>query len=305
MSNLLRNTILDCTGIKYLCFCGGGLRGGAFAAALDTMQPVLPWKQIKGCVGTSIGALIAYMVASHMRPKQIIQTFTRTSLVPCSQVGDMWEQKSLVNLDVYYRTINDIISFGGAFPSTVTFKQHFHDTQRHLVIVTTALETYKPLFLDHVNSPHMPIHTALCASMSIPAYFPVVKHGNKTLVDGAYTINFPFGVFPMDQTLGFWLNDVKKHEVSGFRDILYHSLMCALTSLDEIYHKRIVSTHAAHVVNIHVPQSLALKFNMPNNDVRDILRRGHRTAVEHLLRFTALPQMMLLLLWYRGCLRIP
>lgn len=289
-------SVLTLNDIQFLCFGGGGLRGGAYIGALTELMPILKLRTIRGCAGTSIGSLVAYMVCSGMHPRQMRQIFLTTSLKPCKEALDLWSMKSLVDLEVFFRDIDKIIAFAGAFDVNITFKDHFAQTHCRLVVVTSALETYAPIILDHTTYPDMPIRTAIQASMSIPGYFPAVKYDSLTLVDGAYTRNFPIHIFPVHQTLGFWLKDVSPKEIDGFKDTLYHSMMCALTTLDVSYYKTIATTHPAHIIVVDVPQKLSLAFNMSEEDAHYIVSCGISAVHKHIISFTVIPRMLLLML---------
>lgn len=153
---------------------GGGARGSAHIGVLMELEQLGLKPDL--VVGTSVGALIATLLACGLQSAEIKHFF---------------EQFGLSNL----------FSFPGRLPSLTTpnkFDQllkerigtpTFDQLQIPLAVVATNLVTRQEVVLDEGD-----VISALHASMAFPILLPPVEREGLTLVDGGLVNNVPFDV---------------------------------------------------------------------------------------------------------------
>ena len=284
--------------IEYIVFSGGGMRGGAFCSGLELLNRIWHalgirfFDRIQGCAGTSIGSLAAFMVTSGYHPKQMCMEYKRTNLKSNEEFIQLWEQKSYLDSTVFRSHVKRVVANRGAFETNVTFSQHHDLTGKDLVIVATCLNTYQAIYFSYKTTPDVEICDALYASCAIPGYLPHVTFelGGQpcTFIDGAYSDNFPFHLFPRQKTLGMWLAPENNYEpVATFQEVVIHSMLCALTNLDVIKHK--VLNAEPRIITIHVPFKMSMKCDMTARDYALVLYRGQIDTVAHLLQYFVIP----------------
>jgi len=164
---------------------GGG--GGRGAAQLGVLR-ALAERGIEpdACVGTSVGALNAAVVASHPLPVALdmleqIWASPQTRAVfrsrPLRMLANRVRRRPWLRSD---DAIGDLVDFAMGITGMTTFEE----LPRPLHIIATDLMTGEPLEISRG-----PLRDPLRASCAIPFVFRPVQLGDRTYVDGGVTDN--------------------------------------------------------------------------------------------------------------------
>ncbi len=157
-----------------LAFGGGGARGAAHVGVLYELEVLGVKPQI--LTGTSIGAVVAAMVAFSKPPKEIHSFFEKLDLA------------SLYNRPGNNPSISSLYSFEKAI-TEVLGQPNFKDADLPFSVVTTNLVTRQELVIGEGD-----VVSAVLASMAFPVMFPPIEREGLTLVDGGLVNNLPFDV---------------------------------------------------------------------------------------------------------------
>ena len=199
---------------KNLVFEGGGVKGIAYAGALEVLERNAVMDGIERVAGTSAGAITAALVAMGCKSKDVKEILGATNF------GSFADDSFGVIRDMYRLCRRYGWHDGDAFlhwfegvveqyaEKDCTFA---HVRGKQLSVVGTDLSTQSTFVMNGVNTPNMRIADAVRVSMSIPLYFAAIKRlegvscESKRLfsalrkegvfVDGGVTWNYPIDLF--------------------------------------------------------------------------------------------------------------
>jgi NTE family protein len=190
---------------------GGANRGIMYGGALQCLEEFGILRHIDTYIGTSVGALMATLLALGYTSAEIHTVIMSTNFKDVKPRGEnevigMFRRYACYTNSKKERVIRDLINYKSE-SDNITFKQLYDVFKITLVITACCVETGSTTYMCHRNEPSMPIHTAVCMSTAIPLIFEPYTHNGGLYVDGGC-----FGhMFPVDwaidatRTLGFRL----------------------------------------------------------------------------------------------------
>jgi NTE family protein len=204
-----------------LVFEGGGVKGIAYAGALQVLTDCGILPQIKQVAGTSAGAITATLVALGYTAPEIKSIIMSMDF---KQFEDGWDplrlptEYGLYKGNDFLTWIQKMIAAKAGKGANATFADLYDQNGIGLFVFATDLNIYDVKQFSHLVTPNVPIAEAVRASMSIPMFFKAWKFSNNLpddhiYVDGGVVLNYPLTVFDSPQfpdnpqTLGFFLYD--------------------------------------------------------------------------------------------------
>jgi NTE family protein len=207
---------------KNLVFQGGGVLGIAYSGAIQVLEEQEILKNVRAVAGTSAGAISALALALRYNAQQIQEILVSTNFEEF-----LAEPRPLEFTKMYgwFRTepvlnwLKALIKKCGMnfhpemdWTGEETFLQLHERGARDLLVYATDLNTKKAVEFQYKTTPTTMVAEAICASMSIPAFFQAFKFSNSEpndhiYVDGGALLNYPIMAFDNgsvnDRTLGF------------------------------------------------------------------------------------------------------
>lgn len=192
---------------RNLVFEGGGVKGIAYAGAIQVLesQGILP--NITRVAGTSAGAITATLLALGAGSQDIAQIvggtdfrqFMDSSLLPTSNIWRLVQDYGWYKGDAFAAWMQGIIKqrsgdAGTTFAQLRVLKAR-GGAFRDLYMVGTDLSRQQALTFSGDDTPDMPIWYAARTSMSIPFFFRSVMAGGDVRVDGGVSWNYPIDMF--------------------------------------------------------------------------------------------------------------
>lgn len=202
---------------KNLVLEGGGVRGFAYAGAFEVLDSLGVMHNIERVGGTSVGAILATLLAVGYTPKEMMVVAAN---IPLKEFNDGFFPGGFTRLKRKFgffkgekltRWIEGLIA-AKTGDSNITFIQ-LHELRnqnnyKDLYITGTDL-TYRCLrVFSYENYPNMRVKDALRISFSIPLYFePVIINdeglvqtgrnsaNDHLMVDGGLVSNYPIPIF--------------------------------------------------------------------------------------------------------------
>ena len=202
--------------IENLVFEGGGVKGIAYAGALEVLEQRGVMAGVRGVAGTSAGAYTAMLVAIGCTAAQIRALATATNYAALEDHCDPLRLATKYGLYAG-RALLAWIEQGllaGGHPSDLTFAGLAAAGGRDLRVFATDLTTRDVREFSTRATPDVAIGHAVRASMSIPLMFaawrfPDAAPDDHLYIDGAVVMNYPIAAFddavPARSTLGFRL----------------------------------------------------------------------------------------------------
>ncbi len=232
---------LDPEEITNLVFSGGGIKGLAYAGALEALEELNVLNNITRIAGASAGAITAGLLSVGFTPYEIKQELKKQNFADFLDSYDGTVNLPKVikeikdgtfdikkNLPMLLYIFGDEVSHYGicmgnefrkwlvdrftekGFNENTTFQQLYEQKQIELFVVMCNSNYSKTVIANHETYPDLSIVDAIKASMSIPFVFsPDTIEGNQ-YVDGGTMYNYPVDIFDDDTakgaTLGFILS---------------------------------------------------------------------------------------------------
>jgi len=207
------------TNIKNLVFEGGGVKGIAYAGALEVLEAQKILGEVKNVAGTSAGAITATLVAlnySASEIKKIILDMNFKKFEDGFNPFRLFTSYGLYKGNAFLKWIEDKIEKAG-IPKDVTFKSMAKNPAfKKLKIFATDLNIENIREFSEEKTPDTIVAEAVRASMSIPLFFRAwqfsnEKPNNHIYVDGGVLYNYPISIYnDLEHTLGFYLTSFQK-----------------------------------------------------------------------------------------------
>ena len=217
---------------------GAGIRGLAYAGALEELERQHILQGVEKVGGTSAGAITALAVSLGYNAQEIEALIYKTNFQKFNDgryifIGGI---SRTANRFGWYRGekitnwIEEIIE-NKTGKGDITFQELHQLGYKDLYITGTSLNNQKLVVFSRLNYPHMKVKDAARISISIPLYFSAVcideegkvleqKKGtncDNLMVDGGMTGNFPIHIFDSTWHEGKVLVRKANQETLGFR----------------------------------------------------------------------------------------
>lgn len=199
--------------IKNIVFEGAGMKGLAYAGALEELENRNKLNYLEKVGGTSAGAIIALSLSLGYSPQEIQNIIYETDFNKFNR-GYFGGIKRTITRFGFYKTkkvddwLGSLVKEKTGDRNT-TFKDLNENGYLNLYSVATLLDQQKQIVYSVETHPKMKIKDAVRASMSIPMYFEAMFIDNQgkphktpkecdschTVIDGGMVANFPIHIF--------------------------------------------------------------------------------------------------------------
>lgn len=192
---------------RNLVFEGGGVKGIAYAGAIQVLEQNQILPNIIRVAGTSAGAITATLLALGAGSRDIadivggtdFRQFMDSSLLPTSNIWRLVKDYGWYKGDAFAAWMQGIIKQRTGDAGT-TFAQlralgAKGGAFRDLYMVGTDLSKQQALTFSGDDTPDVPIWYATRTSMSIPFFFQAVMAAGSVRVDGGVSWNYPIDMF--------------------------------------------------------------------------------------------------------------
>lgn len=271
---------------KYLSFAGGGTRGFAYIGALEAL---CEWygaeafsREIRGCVGTSAGAVAALIAVlgmdmremrSHIAP--VLQS--PHAIAPCLDLNLFLSKYGLDNGEALRSIIRNLIHVAGLSPRA-TLGDVYRLLGKQLVCCTTNLATGRARYLSPHSAPNMEVADAVFMSMCVPFLFTPVQHEGDLHVDGALSENVPRYFDPKETMHVLFERQTEKRTISNWADYAASIVLCREDVVDWL------QPHAKVLVRLpaYIQSEGSLNLNMRQNTAQQLIACGYASMLEAL-----------------------
>ncbi len=261
-----------------LVFSGGGIKGIAYIGALRQLEKLNKLKDIHHYAGSSVGALVASLVAIGYNVKEIKQ------LMLDIDFNKLLDDKFGIIRDIYnfiknygYASGEYIYKLAGKLikaktgNADYTLLDLYKDKQKELIITTVNLNTRSIVYLKHdnINYLNISIRQAIRMSISIPFVFQPVKYQDCYYCDGGVLNNYPIHCF--DNALGLKLvQDVpEKEEINNLYEYSYAYIETFLAEND-----RHTLDNKNKTIFIKTDNYALSKFDLTMEEKQKLIKQG-------------------------------
>lgn len=218
------------TEIKNLVFEGGGVKGVAYAGAIEVLDQEGFLSEAKKTAGTSAGAITACLVSLNLSSDKIGEIVKSMDLSSFQDRQSWFRRMRRYGLHpgkTFLTWIKEQIE-GAGLGATATFEDFRQAGCKDLHVYASDIFSHQVREFSVHKTPTVIVAEAVRASMSIPIFFDAWQFSNNNpddhfYVDGGMVYNYPITAFDLGgvtnwNTLGFRLEDThEKHEPTRFR----------------------------------------------------------------------------------------
>lgn len=249
---------------KVLVLGPGGVKGFYIMGALLYLEKCGWLSELHTCVGVSIGAVIALLLAAGYTVTEIIEHALSVSLFHdfmSINLAQVQENTGLIsNQQVKDRLSERLIAKFGFVP---TLKQFYDFTGIKFVAVTCNIDRGRAEYLSKDTEPDLSAVDAVMLSMNIPFVFYKLRYKGATYVDGALGHPYPIDVFDdgMTPILGITLDHAGDSGTESLGEYLYSIIHSVTNSLRQLALRRISPCCRNLVLVAEVTDTLGLALD--------------------------------------------
>jgi predicted acylesterase/phospholipase RssA len=261
--------------IDFLVFAGAGVRGAVYCGVYKSLYKRGLVDNVKYWVGCSAGSIIATMGAMGASSEFVERQIQNVNLASMMDIGGKVSQDHNT-VSRYWSGGVELLSRLGiargeklvewfkqvfielGYPTNITFSQLYDITGKHLVLVTTSLNTFETLYASRSSYPNAAVLDFLHASVIIPYLIqpillkdPLIDVA-RLLVDGGLLDNYPINVCDVLDPTGrlFGVN----RKVVGFITLVNGKWTADNTEIKSFMQFAMCITNALHR-KLHILQS--------------------------------------------------
>jgi NTE family protein len=273
--------------MKYdtICLSGGGVRGFCFGGALHYINNnIIKLNLIKNWVGTSIGAIICFLITINYSIEELIDfyyMFDFELLKPKFSIYNLLTINGFDNgnkidfiLSKFLKNkynINDI-----------TFIDHYKLTNKKLVLFGTNYTKGTEAIFDYEKTPNLSVLKALRISMSVSIIYSPVLLDSDYYIDGGYTNAFPMNFCNIETTLGIYIINCEynnKYDITSLFKTVNTITFNSLNSLIEKINK--FTNNKMHIIKISTDDNLhLLRLGINDKMKHDLYNSGVKFAYD-------------------------
>jgi NTE family protein len=251
-------------------FSGGGIKGLAYIGVVQYFEENSI--QIKNISGTSIGSLISVMLNlgySSFEMKNIAFNLD-INMLENINISLLLKEYGLDDGKKIEYFIKYLFKTKG-YKKSITFKQLYEATGLHLFITCCNIEDYSQKIFDYLRTPEEKVWFACKCSMSIPLIWTL---NEQKYIDGCFSRNIPMEVFPIENTIGFYLTkDRGNKEINNIKDYIMNLMACSFYKGNSLEIEK-YKTIGYKVVEIKVNCS-PLDMNLSTVEKSEIIQGGY------------------------------
>lgn len=177
-----------------LVLCGGGIKGLITLGALQYTIDQFLLQNVDKYIGTSIGAIICYLIAIGYTPIEIVVQLCTVKMDSFKffDVLSLTQGKGAMSFNSIQEHLQRLtIEKIGKVITLGELKNKYNKT---LICATYNLTDSKVEYLGPDNYPDMPCLIALKMSSNLPLIFEKFKYMGKYYIDGGIVENFPIQI---------------------------------------------------------------------------------------------------------------
>jgi len=267
-----------------LCLSSGGVYGIAYIGAIDYLigEKIIELSKIKKYVGTSVGALISYLLIIGYSIKDvndIIINLNFNKLQTDIDINKILENFGINNGSKFSYMIKFFLKKKLNLDD-ITFNELYKKTNINFIIIGTNFNKGEEVVFNYINTPDMSILLALRISVSIPIIFTPVLYNNEYYVDGGLSNAFPINHCNEETTISINIICNKEFKINSIIDVFLDSI--------NILTKTIACKHKYYrednVINIYNDGSVCNFFNLDFTleDKHKLLDLGREYTIKHI-----------------------
>jgi NTE family protein len=267
-----------------LVISGGSVKGFGMLGAIQYIHEQIGIQNIHSFFGTSIGAIISYMLCIGQTPLEIIHSVISSKILDKIQtdinIEQLLTQQGIISFEHFHEELEliTLAKHGEVF----TMKSLYDTLGKELCCITFNYSLNKTVILHHTTTPDLPCLIALQMSSSIPFVFGKMTYQDSLYIDGGISDNFPIRIaLRMGKTniLGICSNSEFKDDRS--KPSPYLELVKIVTLPIVLKTSRTVRKYRkrCQIIDIPINEDI-LNFGLNVSEIMEMFSTGYKTCKE-------------------------
>lgn len=267
-----------------LVLSGGGIKGVITLGALQYLMDQYLLQGVTKFIGTSVGALLCYLLAIGYTPMEIIVYLCTTKLENNFKFFDVLSltkgQGAISYNAIQERLEKMTIEKIGKFLTLGELKAKYSKT---LICTAYNLTDGKLEYLTPDNNPDMPCLTAIRLSSNLPLIFEKYKYMGKYYIDGGVVENFPISypdITKDEKVFGIVITgETKVENTTNILNYIYDLIYIPQELLTTMLIDKANSTLDCKILKINTkPKLSAFNLNISHIEKLNLFSRGYGKA---------------------------
>lgn len=176
-----------------LVMSGGGIKGIGGLGALQFLADNHKLLNITKFIGTSVGAIISYLICIGYTPIEILVMITQKKILEkmstAFSIVDLMNTGGAMNFYIIQNLLEDMTT--SKIGHFLTLQQLYEEFNKELICCTYNYDKGICEYINRHDHPHIPCITALRMSSNLPFLFKPFRYEHANYLDGAILDNFP------------------------------------------------------------------------------------------------------------------
>jgi predicted acylesterase/phospholipase RssA len=264
-----------------LVLSGASSKGFLFLGALQNAYDNNLVGDIKYYVGTSVGAIICYLLVIGYKPYEILIYICTHHLLENMQefnIMNIMNNEGVFSFRHIYEELEKMtIAKIGFFPTLLSLKEKFN---KILICTTYNLTEDSTEILSYETHPDLPCLVALRMSANLPLVFENFKYGKHFYIDGGVANHFPMDIgcrYNQEdkKILGFVITEECK-AANNSLEFIYKLMFIPISQTTNTILKTYSTEHT--IVHLICKQVLFFNFNISTKDKLELFSSGYQQS---------------------------
>lgn len=270
--------------IRNLVISGGGIKIISLIGVIKYLEEHNILSHISNFYGTSAGSILSLLIILNYTSSEIINFIESFNLdkIFIINIDDFFDNLSICNNFKFKKLIKLFIKFK-VNNENINLNDLFLITNKNLTITSVSLKLKKPLYINHLTHPDLPVYKAIMMSCSIPFIFKPIKWKDDYFIDGGVLDNFPLfniNTNEIKYTLGLDTNIVSNNtQLNESFNIDSFNMSDYVFNIIKILMESKPNNKSYNVINVQIDSNIInniLDINIDKNTKNKLINEGYK-----------------------------
>jgi predicted acylesterase/phospholipase RssA len=262
---------------------GGAIRGFGLLGAIQFLQDKNKLVGIHKFIGTSIGAIISYLMCIGYTPTEIMVSMSQKGFfekISNIDVMNVMNRMGAVSFSILQEQLEKMTVL--KIKKYITLSELHSRFGKELVCCTYNKTMHTPEYISYRTHPDMSCLTALHMSANFPFLFDDFLYEDCCYIDGGIADNFPISQVTTDDTavcIRIISSQGPDHEDKNVVSDIYSTILIPIHRIEQLGIERIQQTHEnIDIIDVQLPSDSAVLLNATTTEKFDMFSNGYDSA---------------------------
>ena len=272
-----------------LVMSGGGIKGLGGLGALQFLADNHKLLNIKKFIGTSVGAIIGYLICIGYTPIEIMVMINQKRVLEKMSIAfsivDLVNTGGAMNFYIIQSILEDMTT--SKIGHFLTLEQLYLEFNKELICCTYNYDKGICEYLDRHRNPNIPCITALRMSSNLPFLFQPFQYEHTNYLDGAILDNLPISQLTEDDiaiAINLGYSSKKKEEKKrkssfNFMNYVFDILFLPIRNIQQFIAQQ-TNHPPLHIIEIPLDIDV-LNWSITTADKFNSFSIGYETIKKH------------------------